>query len=402
MNKFENQLLEDLFQAYFDASKNKRSIINALSFEIDYERKIFDLYKEIRDKKYEIGPSICFVVKEPTLREIFAADFRDRIIHHLLYNYISPFFERLFINDSYSCRKKKGTLYGIKRVDHFIRSCSKNYAQDCYILKLDIKSYFMSIDHLILFQKVKETLFRYKDIINFDLDFVLGLLEKVIFNDPTKNCIIKGSKDDWKNLPKDKSLFFVSKNKGLPIGNLTSQLFGNIYLNDFDHFIKCKLKIKYYGRYVDDFVIVHSDKEYLKAIIPQLREYLKSNLSLDLHPKKIYLQHFSKGVSFLGAIIKPYRIYIKNRTKGNFYREIKCWNNFWQKGEKVKREDFKKFISSINSYLGIIGHYQTYKLRKKLIEQNISSLLKPYIDIADDFNKISFKSKVKYRKYFSL
>ena len=289
MNKFENQLLEDLFQAYFDARKNKRSIINALSFEIDYERKIFDLYKEIRDKKYEIGPSICFVVKEPTLREIFAADFRDRIIHHLLYNYISPFFERLFINDSYSCRKKKGTLYGIKRVDHFIRSCSKNYAQDCYILKLDIKSYFMSIDHLILFQKVKETLFRYKDIINFDLDFVLGLLEKVIFNDPTKNCIIKGSKDDWKNLPKDKSLFFVSKNKGLPIGNLTSQLFGNIYLNDFDHFIKCKLKIKYYGRYVDDFVIVHSDKEYLKAIIPQLREYLKSNLSLDLHPKKIYL-----------------------------------------------------------------------------------------------------------------
>lgn len=403
MNNFdENQLLEDLFQAYFDARKNKRNTINALAFEIDFEKKLFELYEEIKNRKYEIGPSICFIVKEPTLREIFAADFRDRIVHHLLYNYINPIFERLFINDSYSCRKKKGTLYGIKRVDHFIRSCSKNYNQDCYILKLDIKSYFMSIDHLILFQKIKETLFRYKDIINFDFDFVLHLLEKVIFNDPTKNCILKGSKKDWKNLPKDKSLFFTDKNKGLPIGNLTSQLFGNVYLNDFDHFIKCKLKIKYYGRYVDDFVIVHPDKEYLKSIVPQLREYLKSNLLLNLHPKKIYLQHYSKGVSFLGAIIKPYRIYIKNRTKGNFYRKIKFWNNLWQKGEKVKREDFKKFISSINSYLGIIGHYQTYKLRKKLIKQNISSLPKPYIDIDDDFNKISFKPKVKYRKYIFL
>jgi len=406
MDYFENQLLRDLFQAYFDARRNKRSTINALDFEINYEKKIFELYKEIRDRKYEIGPSICFVVKEPTLREIFAADFRDRIVHHLLYNYINPIFERLFINDSYSCRKRKGTLYGIKRVDHFIRSCSKNYNQDCYILKLDIKSYFMSIDHLILFQKVKEALFRYKDttIINFDLDFVLILLEKVIFNDPTKNCIIKGSKEDWKNLPKDKSLFFTDKNKGLPIGNLTSQLFGNVYLNDFDHFIKCKLKIKYYGRYVDDFVIVHPDKEYLKSIVPQLREYLKSNLFLNLHPKKIYLQHYSKGVSFLGAIIKPYRIYIKNRTKGNFYRKTKLWNDFWQKqkGKKVKREDFNKFISNINSYLGLTRHYQTYKLRNKLIEKNISSLLKPYISVDDDFKKIIFKSKVKYRKYISL
>ncbi len=402
MNDFENQLLEDLFQAYFDVRRNKRSTINALAFEIDFEKKLFELYEEIKDRKYEIGPSICFVVKEPTLREIFAADFRDRIVHHLLYNYISPIFERLFINDSYSCRKKKGTLYGIKRVDHFIRSCSTNYKQDCYILKMDIKSYFMSIDHLILFQKIKKAIFRYKDTINFDLDLVLYLLEKVIFNNPTKNCILKGSKNDWRNLPKDKSLLFVDKNKGLPIGNLTSQLFGNVYLNDFDHFIKCKLKIKYYGRYVDDLVILHQDKEYLKSIIPQLREYLKSNLSLELHPRKIYLQYFSKGVSFLGVIIKPHRIYIKNRTKGNFYRKIKFWNDFWQKTEKVKREEFNEFISNINSYLGLMRHYQTYKLRKKLIEKNISSLLKPYINIADDFNKISFKPKVKYRKYFSL
>ncbi|HPP65033.1 MAG TPA: RNA-directed DNA polymerase [Candidatus Paceibacterota bacterium] len=401
-NFSERQLLDDLFQAYFDARKNKRNTINALSFEIDFEKKLFELFKEIKERRYKISSSICFVCFQPVKREVFASDFRDRIIHHLVYNYINPLFERQFINDNYSCRVGKGTAYGIKRLDHFIRSCSKNYTQDCYILKLDIKGYFMSIDRLLLYQKVKAILFRYKDIINFDLDLVLYLLEKIIFNDPTKNCIIKGKKDDWVNLPKDKSLFFTEKGKGLPIGNLTSQLFGNVYLNDFDHFVKCKLGCKYYGRYVDDIVILHQDKEYLKSVIPQIKEYLKSNLSLEIHPNKIYLQHYSKGVNFLGATIKPYRIYIGNRTKGNFYQKIKFWNGFWKKGDKVKRGDFEKFISSVNSYLGMVEHYQTYKLRKKIIEQNLPHFIKPYINIANGFTKISFKPEIKYKKFISI
>src|SRR3989344_410607 len=130
------KLLYDLFQAYYDARKNKRRTINALSFEIDYETKLFELYEEIKNEKYEISPSICFICFKPVKREIFAADFRDRIIHHLIYNYINPYFERLFLNDIYSCRAGKGTSYGIKRLDHFNRSCSENYKKDCYILKL--------------------------------------------------------------------------------------------------------------------------------------------------------------------------------------------------------------------------------------------------------------------------
>ena len=315
-------LLYDLFQAYYDARINKRNTINALAFEIDYEKKLFELYEQITNRAYQISRSICFIVFKPVKREIFAADFRDRIVHHLIYNYINPIFEPKFINDSYSCRTGKGTSYGIKRLEHFIRSCTQNYTKDCYILKLDIEGYFMAMDRTLLYERIKNHLINSNPKIHFDVNLVLYLLQIIIFNDPTKNCIIKGKKADWKGLPPTKSLFYSGNNKGFPIGNLTSQLFGNIYLNDFDHYIKYKLGIKYYGRYVDDFVIVHPNKEYLKSIIPLLSDYLQSHLSLKLHPKKIYLQHYTKGVKFLGVVVKPYRIYIGNQTKGTFYKKI--------------------------------------------------------------------------------
>lgn len=387
------QLLYDLFQAYFDARKNKRNTINALAFEIDYERKLLELYKEIKNGKYEIGPSICFIIFKPVQREVFAADFRDRIIHHLIYNYINPLFERLFIFDSYSCRKGKGTSFGIKRLNYFIRSCSQNYSHDCYILKLDIKGYFMSIDRFILYQKVKKSINRFTDAVDFNVDFVLWLIRKIIFHDPIKNCVIKGAKDNWRGLPKNKSLFFAGKNKGLPIGNLTSQLFSNVYLDDFDHFVKYKLGCKYYGRYMDDFVIVHQDREYLKSIISVLKEYLQNELLLELHPRKIYLQHFSKGVGFLGTVFKPYRIYICNRIKGNFYKKIEYWNNFLVENQyKLTEEEIGLFLNSMNSYLGIMKHYNTYKLRKKSLTKNLLSHFDDYIYIENDYAKLTVKN----------
>ena len=216
------KLLYDLFQAYYDARKNKRGTINALAFEIDYETKLFQLYAEIKNQEYKINPSICFISFNPVQREIFAADFRDRIIHHLIYNYISPFFERLFINDSYSCRVGKGTSQGVKRLDHFIRSCSDNYKQDCYVLKLDIKGYFMAIDHSVLYQKIERVVNRFRKTADFDVDLILRLTRQVIFHDHTKHCRLKGTKKDWQGLPRTKSLFGAGKDKGLPIGNLTS------------------------------------------------------------------------------------------------------------------------------------------------------------------------------------
>ncbi len=390
------KILIDLFQAYYDARKNKRNTRNALLFEINYESKLFELYDEIIENRYKPKPSICFIVDKPVKREIFAADFRDRIVHHLIYNYISPIFEKTFINDSYSCRKGKGTHYGIKRVDHFIRSCSENYRKDCYILKLDIKGYFMAMNKDLLYQNVKMKLIRNKHKIDIDLPLLLNLIEKTIFNDPKKNCIIKGNKLDWYGLPKTKSLFYASENCGLPIGNLTSQLFGNIYMNEFDHFVKRDLGIKYYGRYVDDIVLIQSDKYYLKSLIPILSNFLLYTLQLTLHPNKIYLQHYSKGVKYLGAVIKPYRIYIANRTKGNFYQAIEK-QNFIVHDHEPNNEDKKNFLSSINSYLGILKHYKTYKLRKRMIYKNLSGVWWNYGYLKGGLGKFVFRIKSKQK-----
>jgi RNA-directed DNA polymerase len=389
----------DLFQAYFDARKNKRNTINALAFEKYLEANLFALANEFIERIYTPKPSICFIVDKPVKREIFAADFRDRVVHHFIYNYISPIFEKSFINDNYSCRKGKGTHYGINRIDHFIRSCSQNYSKDCYILKLDIKGYFMAMNKTFLFNKVRNELIHNKNKVDFDLELVLYLIEKTIFNDPKVNCIIKGKKEDWVGLPQTKSLFYTQHNCGLPIGNLTSQLFGNIYMNEFDHWVKRELGVKFYGRYVDDFILIHHSKEYLHSILPKLADFLLSTLKLTLHPDKIYLQHYTKGVKYLGAVIKPHRVYIANRTKGNFYNAIEKQNKIVRDHKPTKKEQ-EAFQSSINSYLGILKHYKTYKLRKGMLFKNLSGWWWNYFYLTGDIAK--FKQKNKFCKIAEL
>lgn len=352
------QLLIDLFRAYFDAKKNKGKTANALAFAVSYEKNIIELYEDIVNYRYQIRPSICFIVNNPVKREIFAADFRDRVVHHLLFNYLNPLFERNFIKDSYSCRKGKGTSYGINRVSHFIRSCSENYQKECWIMKLDIRGYFMSIDRNILYKKIEKKINSFKNV-EFDKNLILYLIHSVVFNDPTKECRFRSQSQDWIGLPKSKSLFHADRNKGLPIGNLTSQLCANIYLNQFDHFVKEKLGFRYYGRYVDDMVFVHKDKDILKNSIPKIKHYLKNNLGLNLHPRKIYLQKSNIGVSFLGVFIKPRCIYAGRRTKNNFIKNL----YEIERKKEVKEED----VSIINSYLGMMIHFDTYKLRRKIM-----------------------------------
>ncbi len=193
------------------------------------------------------------------------------------------------------------------------------------------------------------------------MDLALFLLKKIIFHQPIVDCLIQGAGNDWKDLPKSKSLFYARPGCGLPIGNLTSQLFGNVYLSDFDHFVKGTLKIRYYGRYVDDMIFVHQDKEILKTVILEIKKYLRQKLKLELHPNKIYLQHFSRGVKFLGVIIKPYRLYISNRIKGNFYWKIKKFDDKRQRNN-LSQAEVEKFIAVVNSYFGLFGHYKTKKL----------------------------------------
>ena len=383
--------LEELFTAYFECRKNKRNTANALAFEIDYENSLVQLGEEINSGTYKIDRSIAFIVDKPVKREIFAADFRDRVVHHLIIGKLNHLFEKQFIHDSYSCRVEKGTHFGIQRVDRFIRQCSANYTKDCYILKLDLQGFFMSINKNILFAKLEK--FIKEKYQSTDKDLLIKLCKQIILNDPTKNCIIKGYKSDWDNLPQTKSLFHSKPNCGLPIGNLTSQVFANFYMDSFDHFVKHDLKIRYYGRYVDDFVIVHEDKEYLRNLITKLSEYLQSELQTTIHPKKIYFQHYSKGVKFLGTVILPNRIYIADRTKGNFYNAIEKQNQI-ARDHKPSKEEQQAFQSSMNSYLGIMKHYKSYKLRKEIIFKNLSAWWWNYVYLSGGIAKFEMKTKI--------
>lgn len=368
-NNEKHTLTEEIFIAYYACRKNKRNTLNALRFEKHFEHNLFALHDEILNGIYTSGRSIAFIVNKPVKREIFAADFKDRVVHHWLIAKLNPLFEKQFIYDSYACRIGKGTHLGVKRIAGFVKSCSENYKEDCYILKLDILGFFMHINRTILYERLEHFIeHNYKE---QDKALVLNICQKIIFNDPTKNCTIKGARSNWEGLPNNKSLFYSPTDCGLPIGNLTSQVFANFYMNTFDHFIKKELGINYYGRYVDDFVIIHPNKEYLKSLLPVITNFLQSQLHLTLHPKKIYLQHYSKGVSFLGTVIKPNRIYIANRTKGNFYTAIVKQNAVVQT-KKPSHEEQQKFLSCMNSYLGIMKHYKTYKLRKRMLFKYLS------------------------------
>ena len=381
--------LEEVFRAYYDCRKNKRRTINALAFEADFEDNLIELWKDINSRKYTPGKSIAFIVTEPVKREVFAADFRDRIVHHLIINKLNHLFEAQFINDSYSCRDGKGTQFGIQRVAEFIRECSADYTKDCYILKMDIQSFFMSIDKNILFKRLREfVLDQYHE---QDQLLIIELIYKVIFNNPEDNCLIKGKKSDWKGLPKSKSLFFVPQDKGLPIGNLTSQIFANFYLNFFDKFVTETCNVKYYGRYVDDFVIVHQDKGFLISLIPKLREFIKAELNLTLHPKKIYLQHYSKGVKFIGAVVKPNREYIGNRTKGKLYAKLTQLNKELEKNPNPSPDSIAQAVASINSYLGFMIHYKTFKIRKRMLENVLDKKWLKYLKIDENMKKVEIK-----------
>ena len=353
--------LEHFFLAYFDCRKNKKNKEEAVDFELNYERELVKLWRDVNNEKYDVSPLDVFISERPVKREIFAARFRDRIIHHLVVNKLEYLLEKEFIYDTHSCRKGRGVHFAINRAKKHIRQCSKNYTKDCYILKLDIKGYFMSIDKSILLKNL-ENLIDQKYLIE-DKDKLVYLCRAIINHDPTKNCIRKSPKEKWVGLPKSKSLFYAKDNCGLPIGNYTNQVFANLYLTPLDHFVKHNLKVKHYIRYVDDIFIVHEDKNQLRAIIPLIKEYVETNLNLTVHPKKTYLQHYQKGAEFLGVYIKPYRCYVSRRIKGNLWQAIRDINILLEE----KEVNTSAILSKINSYFGLLKHSNTYKLKRKAL-----------------------------------
>lgn len=353
--------------AYKDARKNERHKDSQLRFEEELEKNISLLSYELYTRKWKPSQSICFVITDPTVREVFAPQFRDRVVSHVLFSLVSPIFERQFINDSYSCRKGKGTLYGIERLEHHIRSESENYSKEVYALSMDIEGYFIHINKLILFDEIKRILEkarRTKEYKDLDYDFIYYLVRTILANSPAENCLVIASKEELARVPYSKSLRNVPIGVGLAIGDIMSQLFSNVYLNMLDQYVKRELKATHYCRYVDDFKIISTDADYLKDCESKIRTFLDERLKLVLHRKKTKITSCRENLFFLGACIR----------NGRKYPIDKVLKRMNAKANELKKyqDDQKKMLEMANSILGYLSQFDSYNIRKEIYEKYIA------------------------------
>ena len=398
------ELYCELMYAYLDARKNERGNPSQLEFETNLGSNIWDICDKIMRRTWRPSPLICFIIDHPVKREVFAPIFADRVVSHLLFHMVSPIFERTFIYDSYSCRRGKGTLFGIKRAEHHIRSITDNYRRKAYGLTIDISGYFMSLDRKRLLDIVETKLerFRYRDmdgrVLDDTLDFGMlnFLLEAVIMRDPLEGCRIVGGWERWDGLPAEKSLFHAEKGVGIIIGDLMSQLFSNIYLDELDNFIKRSLHIRHYGRYVDDAFILHEDKNILKSMIPAIREHLDKDLGLRLNMKKVRVFPLTENFRFLGSCIRPYRTYARNRTVRSFRRRIRGMERAIGSGT-ASGEDITGYLPVINSYLGHLGKFRSRNIVSGVLE---GSALEKYFLFDNKYSKATtiLQNVQEYRK----
>lgn len=355
-------LLHELYFAFLEARKNKRGTSDEHKFELNLMENLAQLRDDIVNRVYKPSRGQAFIIYDPVMREIFAAPFRDRVVHHFIYNQVAEWWDRRFIYDSYSCRVGKGTLFGIKRLQKHMRQVSRNGTRKAYVIKRDLSGYFMSLPRKKLLEIACDGIDRqFKDGQKALRELLKYLWEEIIMDDPIKDVYIKGSLHEWDNLPDNKSLFCQPPGQGIVIGNLSSQLLSNVYLNMLDRYITMELGYKHYGRYVDDFYVVVTEEEYKKALYDidiKAAKFLKEELGLTLHPKKRYSQEVLHGVSFLGVVISNEMIVPGKRFKNNFYRALIEYQMGFNSEE------------SVTSYLGYLKNVNGKKLAKKMFDLN--------------------------------
>ena len=305
------------------------------------------------------------MVNKPTKREIFAADFRDRVVHHLIARKILPLLEARFIDDSYSTREGKGTLYGINRIAEQLRVVSRNYTEDCHIMRLDIEGFFMSIVKQMLYEEIEAVV--KKEYEGSDQTMLLWLIYLTVMNRPEENCIRKSPRWEWNGLPARKSLFGGDGTRGIPIGNLTSQLLALLHLDPLDHLITEVWGIEGYGRYVDDMVLIDRSKEKLLKVRGLIDKWLRER-GHRLHPRKVYLQHFRKGVLFVGGMIRPGYVLMGHRSIGFATDYIRQQNRIIDNNDgNVSRDQTEHFVASMNSYLGMTQQFKAFNVSKGMV-----------------------------------
>jgi hypothetical protein len=297
--------LADLITAWQDCEKQKRSSASALLFRRDLERNLIDLQAQLLDGSYKPGRSICFVVTHPKAREVWAADFRDRVVHHLLYNHIAPRFIARFDAGSAACIPGRGTLYAAQHLEHDVRSVTHNWARPASYLKCDFANFFVAIKKPVLqaqlHTKVHEPYWRW-------------LTDVVLMHDPRTDYELRGNPALLDRVPPHKRLLNAPPDTGLPIGNLSSQFFANVHLDALDKFVKHQVRARYYGRYVDDFYLLHESREWLGQALQRINNFLPGALGAQLNPRKTIIQPIDRGIDFVGHVVRPWRRTTRRRT----------------------------------------------------------------------------------------
>jgi len=317
--------VENLLEAWREFLKGKRNKKDVQYFSLRLMDNILKLYSDLLNHTYKHGEYQAFHIFDPKPRHIHKALVRDRLIHHAIYRILYPFFDRIFISDSFSCRKHKGTHKALNQFRDFSCKVSKNDTQTCWILKCDIRKFFDTINHETLMQIIEKYI---------PDESIIWLLRNVVESFSKNN-----------------------KGVGLPLGNLTSQLFVNVYMNEFDQFLKHKLKVRYYIRYADDFVILSDNKICLESSVEPIQKFLKEKLKLQLHPDKIYIKTLASGIDFLGWVnFLDHRV-LRTATKKRMIKNIK-----------------KNSIPEVlNSYLGLLKHGNAYNLQLEILKRFLAS-----------------------------
>lgn len=316
--------LENLFSAWQEFSDGKMKKKDVLEFKARLEDNIFELHRELKCKAYQHSDYTAFSVCDPKPRRIHKAIVKDRVLHHAIFRALYPILDKSFIFDSYSCRIEKGTHRAVLRLEKFCRQLSCNNSKNIFALKCDVRKFFDSVDQDILIELIRKKI---QD------ENALWLIEKII----------------------------RSFEKGLPLGNVTSQIFANIYLNELDQFVKHNLREKFYIRYCDDFIILGTDEKCLQNLILKVDNFLKSKLKLNLHPRKIIIRTHRQGIDFLGYVALLHHRVLRTKTKKRALKKIsQKYSNFQN---CIISEN--SFNQSLQSYSGILKHCEGHKIRNK-------------------------------------
>ncbi len=357
----------DVFDAYLACRRGKRSKPGAIRFEMRALDETHALASRLAAGRYGPSRSACFVSSGAKPREVYAASFRDRVVNHLLVRELEPVFERLFIHDSYACRPGKGTHAAVDRLGRLLRAATLNGKRRAFYLKLDVRAFFVSIDREVLWHIVED---RTRGRGGPAMPRVLEVLRTVLFHDPTADRILACPAADLEKVPEGRRLGCHGPGIGLPIGNLTSQFLANVFLNELDLFVKHELRARWYVRYVDDMVLVHEDPCVLRAWQARIDAFLRTRLHLELNPDATRLGVVSRGVDFLGYVVRPHYLLSRRRVVGNL------WTRLHGLHRRLVRKDgtlavydvaaarASGLVAVLNSYL---GHFRRARCRRTVI-----------------------------------